>query len=694
MIPAIPLELHRTTEPVVLERVRVRAQRLTFWFRHAWAKGAASIDQGLAITHAEVDRLLRQPERVAAESQAFYAADPAVRALSAEIVTLDQRAGQDREWQTWCRCFGLSQAESDLLALALAAELEPGLRRVYAYLHDEVQATHASPWLAAQLFDWPQGTRVSADSNLVRFRLARPLDGLGQPWSALASWAVDPSLVASFGTGSWRDPLLDSAIEWITGSDLSSWPTLQPEALDEMRQYLASQRGAVPTPVEIDVIGPAGSGRCTLSAQLTANFGRDLLVADAAVLIAPLGPGDAADRVIRVLRLARASGAIPYWRNAESVPAAIWRSGQGLSDLVLYGRESPSSKSGTHHVERHSVALSPLSPTARDELWKSLCANAAPPFIHEHRLSVSEVVAIARAASGGDVAMRRVCSDLLRPPEELLHPLVCPYTWDDLVLTPNVHGRLKEFEQQARLRWSVYEDWGFGRLCPLGRGITALFAGPSGTGKTMSAQVIARSLGLDLYRVDLASVVNKYIGETEKKLRQVFDLCDRASVLLFFDEADALFGQRTQVKDAHDRFANIEIDYLLQRMEQFDGVAVLATNRSNDLDPAFLRRLRFSIDFLLPGPVERLNLWQRALLPTSPKGEALLDNVDWAFLAEKLNLTGAGIKAATLGAAFLANGEGCRISMRHIVSAARRELTKHGQTLRPTPWEGKHEDHG
>src|SRR6204780_4052874 len=159
---------------------------------------------------------------------------------------------------------------------------------------------------------------------------------------------------------------------------------------------------------------------------------------------------------------------------------------------------------------------------------------------------------------------------------------------------------LKDFEAHVRLRWEVYEDWGFGRLTPIGQGISALFGGPSGTGKTMAAQVLARSLGLELYRVDLAGVVNKFIGETEKRLRDVFDACEHSGGLLFFDEADALFGSRMQPKEAHDRFATSEIDYLLQPIEQFDGISILATNRKNDLDTAFLRRLRFVCDFLPP----------------------------------------------------------------------------------------------
>jgi SpoVK/Ycf46/Vps4 family AAA+-type ATPase len=270
----------------------------------------------------------------------------------------------------------------------------------------------------------------------------------------------------------------------------------------------------------------------------------------------------------------------------------------------------------------------------------------------------------------------------------LAAPLPRPYVWSDLVLAPTVRRHIEELEAQARLRWPVYEDWGFGRLCPMGRGIAALFAGPSGTGKTMAAQVLARSLGMEIYRVDLAGVMSKYIGETEKNLRQVFDACERANVLLFFDEADALFGQRMQVKDAHDRFANIEIDYLLQRMEQFDGIAVLATNRKNEIDSAFLRRVRFIVDFLPPGVPERRELWIRALPSHAPDGDELLESIDWDLLARRLTMTGADIKGAAIGAAFLARSEGARIGMSHVMRAARRELAKHGVVVRAGEMEG------
>jgi SpoVK/Ycf46/Vps4 family AAA+-type ATPase len=315
--------------------------------------------------------------------------------------------------------------------------------------------------------------------------------------------------------------------------------------------------------------------------------------------------------------------------------------------------------------------------------WAHWSTAPAPAIVTTQRLTPAEIQRCARVGNGVDTeAMRAALRRAVPLQSELLTLLPCPYDWDDLVVHADLERQLHEFETQVRLRWSVMEEWGFDRLAHLGLGISALFGGPSGTGKTMAAQVLARALGLDLYRVDLAGVINKYVGETEKRLRDVFDACERAGALLFFDEADALFGSRMQVKEAHDRFANIEIDYLLQRMEQFDGLAILATNRRGDIDSAFLRRIRFVVDFVLPGVAERRALWAKALPARAPSGEQLLGAIDWEVLAERLEMTGADIKASAMAAAFLARSQGTRIEMAHLLHAARRELAKRGAVLR------------
>jgi SpoVK/Ycf46/Vps4 family AAA+-type ATPase len=263
-----------------------------------------------------------------------------------------------------------------------------------------------------------------------------------------------------------------------------------------------------------------------------------------------------------------------------------------------------------------------------------------------------------------------------------MSPLALPYDWDDLVVTDHVEAALRRLCTEILLRRDVLDRWEFRRLVPTTAGVTALFAGPSGTGKTMAAQVLARSLELDLFRVDLASVVSKYIGETEKQLATVFEEAERSHVLVFFDEADALFGQRTKVHDAHDRYANIEVDYLLQRLETFRGVAILATNRKNDLDAAFLRRLRTVIDFVAPAPPERLRLWRLALPTHTSTGEQITADLDHDWLASSIELTGAEIKAIALSAAFDACSRGGLITLPTVLEACRREMAKRGAVLR------------
>jgi SpoVK/Ycf46/Vps4 family AAA+-type ATPase len=248
-------------------------------------------------------------------------------------------------------------------------------------------------------------------------------------------------------------------------------------------------------------------------------------------------------------------------------------------------------------------------------------------------------------------------------------------TWDDLVLPADQLRQLEELCNQARYRAIVHAEWGFERKLPLGRGTSALFSGPPGTGKTMAAQVIASELQLDLYQIDLSQVVSKYIGETEKNLRKVFDEADASQSILFFDEADALFGKRSEVKDAHDRYANIEVGYLLQRMEEYEGIAILATNFRQNVDEAFVRRLRFIVEFPFPDEEHRRRIWD----VTFPREAPLAGDVDVAALARGLKLAGGNIKNIALAGAFHAATEGEAIRMAHLARAARREHQKLGR---------------
>jgi hypothetical protein len=247
--------------------------------------------------------------------------------------------------------------------------------------------------------------------------------------------------------------------------------------------------------------------------------------------------------------------------------------------------------------------------------------------------------------------------------------------WEDLVLPEPQRQLLAQIAGQVRQRRRVYDAWGFGGAGVRGLGISALFAGPSGTGKTMAAEVLARELRLDLYRIDLSQVVSKYIGETEKNLRRVFDAAEGGGAILLFDEADALFGRRSEVKDSHDRYANIEVSYLLQRMEGYRGLAILTTNMKNALDPAFLRRLRFVVSFPFPDAAQREEIWRRVFPSRTPT-----EGLDAVRLA-RLNVAGGNIRNIALHAAFLAAEAGQPVLMDHVLRAARGEYAKLEKTL-------------
>jgi hypothetical protein len=277
---------------------------------------------------------------------------------------------------------------------------------------------------------------------------------------------------------------------------------------------------------------------------------------------------------------------------------------------------------------------------------------------------------------GLERACRSVAAAAVGP---LAQQLSLPYGRDELVVPSELAGELDLALSWVRHERKVLDEWGFRRRLVLGRGLTALFAGPPGTGKTMAAQVLARELGMDLFRVDLSRIMSKYIGETEKHLAQLFD--EAQSSVLFFDEADALFGKRSEVKDAHDRYANVEIGYLLQRMEEHDGVTVLATNRMRDMDDAFVRRFHIIAHFPMPTEPDRLRIWTGMF----PKDAALAPDVDLGRLARDFELSGGEIKNAALAAAYLAADESKPIGMSHLRHAIRREMVKAGRVVTGKP---------
>jgi hypothetical protein len=355
--------------------------------------------------------------------------------------------------------------------------------------------------------------------------------------------------------------------------------------------------------------------------------------------------------------------------------------GEIRSILILTGRERWSL------VERKSVNFEVAMPSSIEqiEFWRQLLDEKSEidieSLVSQFSLNTSTIKRIYNEVmglqedNGSRDDLKTALWEASREQSrhrlgELAERITPRATWDDLVLPEAPRQTLTEIAAQVRQRLKVYETWGFSSKISRGFGLTALFAGHSGTGKTMAAEVLANELHLDIFRIDLSQVVSKYIGETEKNLRQVFQAAEDGGAILLFDEADALFGKRSEVKDSHDRYANIEVSYLLQCMEEYHGLAILTTNMKEALDNAFLRRLRFIIQFPFPGPEYREKIWRRIFPPDTP-----LENLDFQKLA-RLNLSGGNIKNIALYAAFLAAEADEPISMKHLLRATRVEYQK------------------
>jgi hypothetical protein len=331
----------------------------------------------------------------------------------------------------------------------------------------------------------------------------------------------------------------------------------------------------------------------------------------------------------------------------------------------------------------HRARVAPLSTPERQDIWRAMLPDWPPDerdaVARHFPIGPGSIAAIAAGLGpdDGPGALWRRCRERGGQGLEALATRIVPrFGWNDLILPDQIRNELHAISDQIRNRGTVYDDWGFAKRLAAGRGITALFAGPSGVGKTMAAEVIAGDLGLDLYKVDLSRLVSKYIGETEKNLRRVFDAAEETGACLFLDEADACLGKRSEVKDSHDRHANIEVSYLLQRMETYAGLCLLATNLKNNLDGAFLRRLRFVIDIPFPDQGDRMRIWQGAFPPGTPT-----EGLDLMALG-RLDISGGSIMVIAVNAAFLAAAEGAAVRMDHIAQAARGEYRKHDRSFR------------
>jgi ATPase family associated with various cellular activities (AAA) len=583
---------------------------------------------------------------------------------------------------------GLGAIDRLVLALCAAPELDPRFGRLYAYLHDDVTRKLASPRLTVDLLS---DETLAPDEVLARFAPGAPLSRRGairllsgEPATTLADRQVKVAdRLSAFLLGAvdladgTRTSLRRVSPDELTGRD---------PATERLRLLLAAD-----THLPLVACGPDAG------AVLAAAAGTPVVLLGARELERPDALADA--------RLAAAlQGGLFCIDGLEDLaPPERSRLLRAIDDspdrivLIAASRRESAALS-----ERAALVVEVPFPAfaERRRAWRDLTGGAdAREVAAKFRLSIEQIraageVSLIAARSRGepaplpgdlDMGARHASSSRLG---ELATRLEPAYSWSDLVLAERQLDVLRSISAYLRHRDRVLSEWGYEATVSRAQGLKVLFAGESGTGKTMAAQVLGAELGLEMFRVDLAGTVSKYIGETEKNLERIFTAADGSNAILFFDEADALFGKRSEVSDSHDRYANMEVAYLLQRMEAYPGAVILATNFRRNLDEAFVRRLDFVIDFPFPEPADRRRIWELVLPAAAP----VADDVDLDFLAERFKLSGGAIRNCSLAAAFSAADEGTRIEMRHLVRAVAQEYAKQGRLTLEADFERFHAD--
>ena len=684
-----------------------------------------SLDEfrGLYISDEQVNSLI---DRSLGHDGAQSVVDELTRQAESVRQANAKRSHEDLPWRRLAAEFSLAPIEQDLLLLAIAPEIDLKYETLYAYLNNDVTRKWPTCDLALRLLS----THAAQQLHMRRYLMPESTlfaSGLLQPihpaptrpvWLA-SGFSVSPSVPHYLLGFPCRDPRLAADVEHRTPAiDWPQVPIPAPlyAALRRVPTLFTPLRLERPAPVLI-LQGHDGTGRSLAAEALCRDLGLALLRVDLEAARASAEPWD--KLVPAVLLQQRLHHAGVYlargeaWFNKEGQPlpeahlmlkslargpgpvfftcepGVHWRELVQGQRVVHFHFDDPDYAARLQVWEASLTQVHATIPTPELEaladrfvltpgqitaaVLSAADAYDLLPAQPSHGLNSQLLFEAARAQSDQSLGH-------LAPKVKTIH------TWDDLVLPRVTLQRVKEVAAAIKHRHIVYSEWGFAQRIASGTGLKVLFAGASGTGKTMTAGVLARDLGLDLYKIDLSGIVSKYIGETEKNLDRIFRAAHASNAILFFDEADALFGKRSEVKDAHDRYANIEVAYLLQKIEEHEGVVILASNLSKNIDDAFSRRMHYVVEFPLPDERHRELLWRGMFPPEVPLGA----EVDVRFLAKQFPLAGGDIKNVALDAAFLAAQDGRVITMKQLVQALARQMMKQGRIPSATDFKQFH----
>lgn len=708
---------------LTLQHLLAEIARIDLLVRHeVWRWQAAGQDpnddfRGLRLSDDEAAAIAERPfgtswgQTVSLDSAEEHSFAQALSQAEQAVQHIRQTAPTPSRLDQLAAAFDLDPFDLDVLLIALAPTLDTRYERLFGYLQDDI--TRKRPTINLTL-DLLIGSGPQRLAHLAHFSEAAPLFKYHLLERAAETTANKPTLLSHFLVPD------ETIVAWLLGhyaprSDLGAHVRLltphlnvtdnllAAENFSELERGLQNETQAWPL---VAFYGVDLTSQTAAARQVAGRLNRDLLQVNLSGIVTPETPP--AQAVALALRDARLIGALPCLLGWDAClsdgapPADVLAALCDYPDLVIVAGRSTWQARG---ISRNRPLLWLEFPVPsygqRRNLWTHF---VAPDSIDDPTFTglagqffltaeqIRDAVASARDAAasrtpaGPGPAATLTPEDLFAAARAHSNPnlaglarkITPRYKWSDIILPDDQITILHEVVSTVRGRPKVLEDWGVGDKLSASAGITILFAGQPGTGKTMAAEVIAAELGLDLYKIDLSTIVSKYIGETEKNLERIFNEAQTSNAILFFDEADAIFGKRSEVKDAHDRYANIEVSYLLQRMEQYDGVTVLATNLRANLDDAFTRRLHFALDFPFPDETYRLRIWQTLFPPTIP----ISADLDLPIMARRFKLAGGSIRNIIVSAAYLAAADGGAVTMTHLLHGARREMQKMGRLVK------------
>ncbi len=684
--------------------------------------------QGLYISEEELEQLLAKPIGIPRWANATTPlSTDEVQTIFTQLTTdIQERKTQSLQHGITLRLeelahhFALTAIDIDILLICLAPELDLRYESLYSYLHGDVTKKRPSVDLVLNLLCPTLEAKLSVrqrfipSSPLLKYHLLNLFDDPSGQQPLLSKYLKIDERIANYLLNIDE---IDTRLRVYTNYLVPQIPLNDlfiPVEMKQRLKLLAQKKEALTGGFIFYFQGSYGVGKQTTAEALCHEFNMGLLVVDGDRIASllenrlPNSEPSAFETTICLLcREARLQKAVLYWKGFDNLledGKKVWLESfmRQMEDVnlltILAGNVTWEPVNALQNIPFLRVEFSHPTTAERMQMWKK-CLKHEKSYDSEtelkelaskFRFSGGQIEDAAKTAHNlaqwrdpkneqltmGDIYA--ACRLQSNPKLSKLATKINPhYKWDDIILPPDLLKQLREICNSVKYRSLIYDEWGFDRKLAMGKGLNVFFAGLPGTGKTMSADILAGELGLELYKIDLSTVVSKYIGDTEKNLSRIFTEAKTSNAILFFDEADALFGKRSEVRDSHDRYANIETSYLLQQMEEYEGVVILATNLRKNMDDAFIRRMHFSLEFPFPSKKERQRIWEQILPDATPKSP----DIDLNFMASRFEIAGGNIRNIALAAAFLAADDSAAIAMNHLICATRREYQKMGKIV-------------